>query len=238
MKQYYVLMQGAQSGPYSETTIASKISAGEISRENLCWTEGMNGWDPIHAVFPLPTSVLPPPPGSIAPPPFKPTPTESKISWIPALVFYCIFIAVNLLTDLVGLDAFVLISLPFMVLGLVFISMLHYKCWASLPEHFRFTTPGKAVGYLFIPFYNFYWAFITWPKLSEGLSNWQKSRGVSVHPDTQSFALAYAILFVCGLTIGFLPVPGLSFMIDIADLAIFILYYKQVVTSINQLMSK
>ena len=172
------------------------------------------------------------------PPPFKPTATESRISWIPALVFYCISIVLSLLTDLIELGDFGLIGLLFLLLGLVFISILHYKCWASLPERFRFTTPGKAVGYLFIPFYNFYWAFITWPKLSEGISNWQKSRGVSVHPDTKSFALAYAILFVCEFTIGFLPLPGLSFMFAIADLAIFILYYKQVVTSINQLLSK
>jgi len=246
MKQYYILIQGVQSGPYTDATIVDKISSGEISRENLCWTEGMKDWMPIHVVVLLPSSTPPPPPASpTAPPPFYPPTAHAAINWIPALVFYCIVSALSFLIDLIELggdssasEALALIALPLTILGVVFISLLHYKCWASLPERFRFTTPAKAVGYLFIPFYNFYWAFITWPKLSEGVNSWQKSKGMNALPDTQSFALAYAILFVCAWTIGFLPFPGFSLMLGIGDLAIFIIYYKQVVTSINQLVSK
>jgi len=46
-----------------------------------------------------------------------------------------------------------------------------YKSWEMLPESMRVTgngtrvSPGQAVGYLFIPFYNLYWYFhlLGWP---------------------------------------------------------------------------
>jgi hypothetical protein len=47
------------------------------------------------------------------------------------------------------------------VLGLVWL----YKSWSAIPPQFRMNrsgrviSPGQAVGYLFIPFYNLYWVF-------------------------------------------------------------------------------
>jgi hypothetical protein len=48
-----------------------------------------------------------------------------------------------------------------------------YKSWAMLPPHLRQTangtaiTPGAAVAFLFVPFYNLYWYF----KVSAGLAS-------------------------------------------------------------------
>jgi hypothetical protein len=38
--------------------------------------------------------------------------------------------------------------------------MLMYRFWTCLPPGVRRTTPGKAVGYTFIPIFNIYWIFI------------------------------------------------------------------------------
>lgn len=55
-------------------------------------------------------------------------------------------------------------SLPGLYAGIVFLVLI-YKLWAAL-QPFRDasvrdvrTTPGKAIGFLFIPFYNIYWFF-------------------------------------------------------------------------------
>lgn len=45
-----------------------------------------------------------------------------------------------------------------LVSWVVWLVMLH-RLWQSIPPQFARTTPGKAVGYLFIPFYNLYWLF-------------------------------------------------------------------------------
>ena len=168
------------------------LANGTITSTDLCWAEGMNDWKPIHAVIARSTNVLPPPPpqNHSSGPPGRPT-----INWIPALVLYCVVSTLLILINFVGLDdeeaseGLAVLALPLVILGVVFISILHYQCWKALPERFRATTPGKAVGYLFIPFYNFYWAFISWPKLAEGLVAWQKSLGRPAVTDAPSLAL-------------------------------------------------
>jgi hypothetical protein len=61
----------------------------------------------------------------------------------------------------------VLFGVASLSFGAYFIAALVwlYKSWAMLPESARFTgngtrvTPGGAVGFLFVPFYNLYWYF-------------------------------------------------------------------------------
>ena len=40
---------------------------------------------------------------------------------------------------------------------------LVYKAWAAIQDGYARTSPGKAVGFLFIPLFNIYWLFqVTW----------------------------------------------------------------------------
>jgi len=48
-----------------------------------------------------------------------------------------------------------------LIFGLIWL----YSSWSSIPPELRFTktrmmSPGEAVGFCFIPFYNFYWIFV------------------------------------------------------------------------------
>jgi len=43
------------------------------------------------------------------------------------------------------------------VIGMVF----HYKAWKAIQDGYASTSPGKAVGFLYIPVYNLYWLFRT-----------------------------------------------------------------------------
>lgn len=130
-------------------------------------------------------------------------------------------------------ETLALLALPIAVIGIVFSCILHYRCWKALPQRFQATTPGKAVGYLFIPFYCFYWAFISWPKLADGITGWQKSKGIMRQDDIRGLGFTYAIIFVCHATIGL--IPGLGLLVGIADMVIFFLFYKKIVAAINSL---
>ncbi|MBN1808170.1 MAG: DUF4328 domain-containing protein [Planctomycetes bacterium] len=45
-----------------------------------------------------------------------------------------------------------------------------YKTWDAVPEQYRGgTSPGKAIGFLFIPFYNLYWIFRAVAGLSKSI---------------------------------------------------------------------
>jgi hypothetical protein len=61
--QYFVGVNGSQVGPYDLTTLASKIQAGEITRQTLVWRAGMAGWTAAESVADLQTmfAQMPPP---------------------------------------------------------------------------------------------------------------------------------------------------------------------------------
>jgi hypothetical protein len=57
---------------------------------------------------------------------------------------------------------FVMLGLFFlcMMMSMVFIYMNLYRAWSCLRAGAPRTTPGMAIGMLFIPFYNIYWIFV------------------------------------------------------------------------------
>jgi hypothetical protein len=238
MTQYHVTSNGQQFGPFLESEVQSMLANGAITKTDLCWAEGMAEWKPIHEIFARPTNFPPPPP-----PPHQVHTSKASasltINWIPALALYCVTSAASILISLVeqeneeAAEGLALLALPLMILDITFFSILHYQCWRALPERFRAITPGKAVGYLFIPFYNFYWAFISWPKLAEGLVEWQKSVGRPTVTDVRSLAVTYAVIFVCTMTVSL--IPGFDILIGIGDLVLFIILYLQIVTAINEM---
>jgi hypothetical protein len=82
-------------------------------------------------------------------------------------------------------------SITALILQLIYISRL----WSCLRFANPRTTPGKAVGFLFIPLFNFYWIFVAFYGLSQ---DW--NRITSQHPDlvrapkmSEGLFLAYCI---------------------------------------------
>lgn len=161
-----------------------------------------------------------------------------KINWIPTLILYCVSSALSLIIDLAAFssgseasEGLALLFFPVFVVAAVFFCILHHSCWKALPERHRSTTPGKAVGFLFIPFYNFYWAFISFPGLAKGYLKFKKEAGIVGIKDTTGLGITSAILFVLSLTLGFFP--GFALILTTADLVIFILFYKAISTYAN-----
>lgn len=95
--EYFIGVNGVQSGPFSAAVVREKQVRGEIPPDALCWTEGWPDWRPFSTAFPppLPRSTPPPPPlpPSAYQPPASPfvqapgqTPRTSGLS-IVSLVF-------------------------------------------------------------------------------------------------------------------------------------------------------
>ncbi len=117
------------------------------------------------------------------------------VAWLPAIAM--LFVAISLeanpassrnndaLLGLLGASA--VLALVACVLLIVMTSVFWYRAWETIQDGQARTTPGKAVGFLFIPLYNLYWMFeavrgfavdyneyvhrhhITAPRLSVGL---------------------------------------------------------------------
>ncbi|HCL55707.1 MAG TPA: hypothetical protein DHW82_01690 [Spirochaetia bacterium] len=62
-------------------------------------------------------------------------------------------------TTLVSALLFYLLGFGFLITFFVFFMIYIYRSWDLIQDEHSRVTPGIAVGFLFIPFYNFYWVF-------------------------------------------------------------------------------
>jgi hypothetical protein len=80
---FYLLIHEQQSGPHSEEVVRAMLKAGEITRQQMAWKEGMPVWQPVYQIMALdPSPSLPPVPPLIQPQqlnvPNVPTNTKSS----------------------------------------------------------------------------------------------------------------------------------------------------------------
>ena len=163
---------------------------------------------------------------------------RQRITWIPALVFYVLQAVLLVPAELAMFDGS--LDRSFQWIGLSLLSLipayiawgiLHYACWKALPERFRATTPARAVGFMFIPFVNFYWAFVSFKKLADGFNAWHRDVPALPVRDGSGWAVAKAILFVAFWTLAW--IPGLASIVSLADLIAFVFYYQAIVWNAN-----
>lgn len=85
-----------------------------------------------------------------------------------ALITYAVLAATDLLNQQnrkisISLIAFLVISF---ILFIVSVTVVHlvtiYKNWNSIQDNQSTVSAGKAIGFLFIPFFNYYWIFKVW----------------------------------------------------------------------------
>lgn len=72
--ELYLNQNGEQVGPYTEDQISEMIHSGALTRNDIVWHEGLSEWQPLHAVFDLPTPVAPAAPAYQVP---RPSTSES-----------------------------------------------------------------------------------------------------------------------------------------------------------------
>lgn len=87
---------------------------------------------------------------------------------------------------------------------LVVTLVLLYKAWDAIQDGFARTTPGRAVGFLFIPLFNAYWLFEAVWGFARDYNRLLERHGLESDPLPERLFLAYCVLTVVAL------VPGLS----------------------------
>jgi hypothetical protein len=74
VSQYYVAVNGQQSGPFSVAQLQQLAQQGQINMQTLVWKQGMAGWEPIANVAEVASALMPPTPPVPPVPPMPPTP--------------------------------------------------------------------------------------------------------------------------------------------------------------------
>jgi predicted Ser/Thr protein kinase len=165
---------------------------------------------------------------------------RKRINCVPALSLYCLTIALFMAIDVVAVGGLTELAalLPWAILswviGGVSWSILHYSCWKALPKKYRATTPARALGFLFIPLFNCYWAFVTFPKLASGFNALKGDRPELAIRNLRGVGFAYAVSTVLVFTLGF--VPGWGALVLLADLVLTFEFYLGVAANANLLV--
>jgi len=119
------------------------------------------------------------------------------------------------------------IGLIALIFSTVFWGMLHYQLWKLIPKNIARITPGKAVGFLFIPFFNLYWVFVSCLGLSKDMNVVLRQRGIQ-YQVSEGLAKTACILCVVGFFGNLDPTGIIGTLLSIPVFIITILFYKSV----------
>lgn len=155
-----------------------------------------------------------------------------------AIAFNFIFMATAITSELFLFDqpndpdvrilvflALILSALP----SLIASSILHFKCWATIPRGIARTTPGLAVGLLFVPFFNFYWCFVSYAGLAEDSATTLGTQG-----RWRGLGITLGVLSITSTTI-LVNIPLIIIAIEIAYFAIWLMYTLAMVATCNEI---
>jgi hypothetical protein len=109
--------------------------------------------------------------------------------------------------------------------------LLLYRAWSAIQDGDASTTPEKAVGFIFIPFYNFYWIFKAWYGFARDYNRYIERHDLNTPKLEESLFLGFCILFICVM------VPFLSYLAALPFLAIFIITADKTIDAINGLLA-
>jgi len=109
--------------------------------------------------------------------------------------------------------------------------LLLYRAWSAIQDGNASTTPEKAVGFIFIPFYNFYWVFKAWYGFARDYNRYIERNALNTPRLEESLFLAFCILFICGM------VPFLNYLAGLPFLAIFIITANRTINAVSGLLA-
>jgi hypothetical protein len=90
-------------------------------------------------------------------------------------------------------------------------AVLWYRAWQAVQDGHARTGPGKAIGLLFVPFYNFYWVFEAYWGFARDCNALFERRRVKSRPLPEWLFLLSCILTVASLPLAFVPVARFVF---------------------------
>jgi len=115
----------------------------------------------------------------------------------------------------------VLIGFPILIIAHIFSLILIYNLWKLIPLEIRETTPGRAVGFTFIPFFNIYWYFVAFLSLAKSLNVVIDKNQVRTNRIDEGFVLTFCILFI------FHFIPYINILTSLVSIPFFIITLKQ-----------
>jgi hypothetical protein len=230
---WYYVKDNERCGPIEEDKIQALINDGTIVPDTLVWREGMSDWQAANTseLAGLFSGIVP----QVSSPPattrtynvtYEPRSLRTLWLWFAWLI--------GIGTPL----SFVCIGFPAVIAAAVLQYILLYRFWTVIQDGNARTTPGVAVGFCFIPFFNFYWLYVAWVGLAKDMNAYCSARNIQTPEVSESLALWWYILSLVGV-LSIIPYVGLfvGIPVSIANLVIVIIFTKQLVGSATAILN-
>jgi hypothetical protein len=219
---WYYNVNNQPTGPIDDAAMQNLVKSGAVAPTTLVWQEGMAQWQTLGTTA---LAALVPAAGTTPPAPmqaYQPTPVPAYGMTVkPAamqikemndmFMWYWICLIGILVTA--GLSAIASVVLFYIIL---------YRAWGLIQDGYARTTPGKAVGYCFIPFYNFYWIFEAIPGLVKDMNNFIARRNLPIQRMDPGLATAYCVLTLVSV------IPYVGYVTAVAAFIIQIILLKKI----------
>jgi hypothetical protein len=212
-KQWFYVRDNQKFGPSDETIMQQLVQDRTINAGTLVWQEGMPNWTmlqdtPLQAIVPMGAAPL----AAQVPAQAAYTPKLYTSDSFNQLFQWCwILLAGSIL-------------IPFASIGyIVVFYILLYRCWSLIQDGNPQTTPGRAVGFCFIPYFSYYWVFIAIRGLAQDMNRYCREHSIDSPVINEELALWRCILTVCNI------IPGLNLLTGLAASVVNILLFNTVV---------
>jgi hypothetical protein len=250
--QWYYMAGNNRQGPVAQEEIHGLIASGNISRETFVWKQGMADWLPageteLATLFSSEPSQAPPAPAQRKIYPL-PNPASLNKLWLLTIILNSIGLGLIVLGSVMTAGAnsdvaitgggFAVVGMLVFVFAVVFECILLHKLWCPIQDGQARTTPGKAVGFMFIPFFNLYWSFQAFWGLSKDMNAYAAQRGVAAPQINEALGLAICILLCVQTALGFFAalVTVVTHALSIVALVLNIVFWKQVVNAASAIV--
>lgn len=128
--------------------------------------------------------------------------------------------------------AFGLLVLSFLplIITLVVYLMFIYNMWAAIQDGHARTTPGKAAGFMLIPFFNFYWIFQAFQGFAEDYNQYLARHQLKLPRLDEQLFFYYPISILCTM------VPMIGSVAALASVVLLILIIGKTCDAVNALL--
>jgi hypothetical protein len=147
---------------------------------------------------------------------------------------YCLKYSKNHQNITIGFIAafIILIGTALVCIAAFYSCVLLFQMWKILQDGKVRTTPEKAIGFLFIPFFNFYWIFVVYYGLAIDFNRYVAERKLNIRFLSIPLFLATSILPIVSL------IPYVMYVSFPVNVVVDIIVLYQMLTRYNALVEK
>ncbi len=110
-----------------------------------------------------------------------------------------------------------------------------YRGWMAIQDDYVRTTPGKAVGFLFIPVFNLYWVFVAIGAYAKGFNAFISRHQIPAKRLPEKLFITQCILMILGIVMAGIPVAGFIYSNVVAIISLVTLWH--ITNAVNEVYS-